>query len=232
MSDHIFIKNVKVGDSFAETYFIEKVYAKTTKTGKAYADYVLRDSSGSMICKHWDAFRGDAVPLEEGIFADFTINVQEYGGKPSCVIEAVCACKEPKDKSAFMKTNKDIADHKDFLNQVISTIEDETCKKIIDKVFLAPFGKILDAPYGTNSAYAYQGGFVKYVYDVTHYISKNSSCFCLSTVERDVLITASLLHKLGVIKGYEINGILPSETKLLKLYGGDLLEIASYVCSR
>ena len=44
-SDHVFLRNVSVGETFSGLYFLEKVFIKVARTGNKYSDLTLRDKS-------------------------------------------------------------------------------------------------------------------------------------------------------------------------------------------
>lgn len=220
MSDeHTFIKHAKVGDSIAGTYFIEEVFTKSTKTGKLYADYCIRDASGSVYCKHWDAFADGNVPLDKGLFADCLINVEEYMGKPNYIIRNINKAIEPKDKTNYVRASNTKEDDVKYLEEFAKLINDDICKKLVNDMVLSKIKKISSCPYGINSVYACLGGYVKYTVNILKSIKNFVYIYGLTDVEKDILFTAALLHKIGVLNGYEINGISPAETKILKLYG-------------
>lgn len=218
--EHTFLKHAEIGSSFVGKYFIEKVISKTTKTDKLYAEYILRDKSGSVSCKHWKAFEGKNTPLFGDTFAEFNISVEEYNQQPSFIIQDICPCDIPyEDLSCYVKCNENLEEEQKYLETIYNEIEEDTCKEIVKNIFICRMNELSKLPYGVNSVYAYSGGFIKYVYDFVKYVKQNAICFNMSSREMDILITSALLHKIGVLKGYEILGILPKETRKLKLYG-------------
>lgn len=95
--EHIFIKHVKIGDTFRGIYFLQDATEKLAKNGNPYSDMTIRDRTGASLARFWG-------PLEysKGDYIDVVARVEEYLGSPQIILQSVKVVERPEDITNYI----------------------------------------------------------------------------------------------------------------------------------
>ncbi len=168
------------------------------------------DRTGSVLVKYWgvdDAFtekiysqikEGDVIEVRGTYQRDNSpyISVDaEYGE-----IEIV----QNYDATRFVPASENIEDVMKEIFKLVEEIEDPHLEKLLDSFFSDDrfVEEFKTAPGAVGGAYAYIGGLAEHTLRVAKICGKISEIYRLN---RDLLITAALLHDVGKIEAYEID---------------------------
>ena len=208
-----------------EGHFLVGNVSKGVNTnGGAYLSVELRDASGSIVGKKWDA-----TPLDEQIF--IVGNVINIAGETNKykeqlqlkVLSAELVSLEEIDVEKFVKAppvSKETLIKR--FNDHVASIKNEDCLKIL-KYMIDKFGeKIFSYPAAVSIHHEYSSGLLMHsvtMADLANYLCLIYDC------DHDLMITGCLLHDLGKI--IELEGPIVYKYSL----EGELLGHISIMCA-
>ncbi len=166
----------------------------------------------------WDNAEQAAAALQPGQVAMVAGHVEEYQGEPQVIVRGLRPCQpdeyDPADFVASSQRNPEemvaqlranIAEvsnpHLSALLQAIFGDEELLARFAGDEELLARFAS---SPGGKTLHHAHCGGLIEHTLNVVELVKKASDLY--PSLDRDLLITAGLLHDLGKI--YELEGEL------------------------
>jgi len=222
-AEHVFLRNVAVGESFSGVYFLEKVFSKVARNGNKYSDLTLRDKSGSIFARYW----GEVTSSSGGDWVNISATVEEYQGNKQIVVQNIAECEAPADLSNHAPTSDTIVtDGESFrgLMELVKSYDEEakcdTCSAILEDLFKGVFlSKFEQAPASAFPCYGRVGGLLAYTVRVAEMVNDTSNRFQLSAQEKSIALAAAILHRIGAAYAFEISGCVPQETKKGALVG-------------
>ena len=190
------ISALKTGDSINSNFMITKIENKTTKTGKPYKAVQLRNATGIICMNVWD----NMFDQLNGVNAQDVVHI--IGTKDDFGI-SLYSLKRVDPKTVNM------ADYYDMGNQAVIKKEyaqimdyvERTNNRFLKALLLSFFGDSCTAKaIQSHSAakvihQAYVGGLVNHTLHVAQICEYYANQY--PTINRDLLITAALLHDIG-----------------------------------
>ena len=205
-------------------FLVGNVSKGVNTNGGAYLSVELRDASGSIVGKKWDA-----TPLDEQIFiVGNVINIVGETNKYKeqlqlKVLSAELVSLEEIDVEKFVKAppvSKETLIKR--FNDHVASIKNEDCLKIL-KYMIDKFGeKIFSYPAAVSIHHEYSSGLLMHsvtMADLANYLCPIYDC------DHDLMITGCLLHDLGKI--IELEGPIVYKYSL----EGKLLGHISIMCA-
>lgn len=230
-TEHSLLTHQNIGDSFAGMYYVEAVYVRKAKNLKEYSDFTLRDRSGNRTAKYWgvesDIVKGDFVLIEA--------HIDDYMGNPNMVIRSIEKVAPPTDLTDYIAEYEGTEQHavifdnvKEELYRLQGKVGVDVAGKIVDEVYSngAFFDKFVISPASVTPHYGRRGGLLANTVRVAQLCSKTAEQYNLNEQERIVLITASLLFRIGAVDAYEFIDCMAVETKRGILLGINNLTMA------
>jgi 3'-5' exoribonuclease len=192
------VRDLTPGTTVRGVYLLASKETRTTRAGKPFYKLKLSDRTGNIECTVWEVER-----VEQGIDAGRLVmvdaRVSEYQGKPQLEASAVTTAPEgaaqPRD---FLPcTYRDIDELKGFLEFHVDSVYDRDYSALLQAVFGdAEFLDVfLTAPAAKLLHHAYLGGLVEHTVSVAGMCDFAAQQY--SRVDRDLLLTAALLHDIG-----------------------------------
>ena len=205
-------------------FLLGSVSKGVNANGGSYLSVELRDASGQIVAKKWDA-----TPLDEQIFVvGNVINVvgETNKYKEQLQLKILSAELVPLDEIDVEKFVKAPPVAKDELikrfNDHIASIKNEDCLKILN-YFINKFGeKIFSYPAAVSIHHEYSSGLLMHsitMADIANYLCP------IYEADHDLMITGCLLHDLGKI--IELEGPIVYKYSL----EGKLLGHISIMCA-
>ena len=195
------IRDLVLGSTVAETYAVQAKESRTTKSGKPFLRLKVGDRTGALACMVWDNAESIGARFEAGDLVTITGRVTEYRGalqlEASDVRPAVGAGLDPR---AFLPaTYRDIDELTGFLQYHIDSVYDRDLRRLLDGVFgdVAFLARFSEAPAAKTFHHAYLGGLLEHTVTVADLCDHVSQQY--ARVNRDLLITAALLHDIGKV---------------------------------
>ena len=198
-----YIEAFREGDKINEVYLCKYKQAATAKNGKAYENVILQDKTGTIDSKIWDPNSSGIGDFEVMDYVFITGDVTNFQGTLQLNIKRVRkAAEDEYDPADYLPVSENSTDDmysqlKAFINSVQNTYLSALLKKLFieDEEFIKAFE-------GHSAAktvhHGFIGGLMEHTLGVTRLCDYMSKAY--PVINRDLLITASLLHDIGKTK--------------------------------
>ena len=197
-----FIDQLRDADSLDEVYLAAEKQLRVNKNGNPYVQVELRDRSGGMTARMWNA--GDNVfrQFENGDFVSIEGKVQSFNGALQVILTSIEKA-EPKsvELADFLpRTEQDIgkltARLRDYLLKLTSPHLRALAECFLgDEQFMTGF---TTCPAGVKMHHAYVGGLLEHV--VSMMDCADRLCPLYPGVDRDLVLMGIFLHDAGKTK--------------------------------
>ena len=186
----------KDGEHIAGQFLVGNVIKGTNNLGAQYFNIELRDASGTMSAKKWEIYPEDEDTIVTGNVIDIDGEVYKY--RDSLQIKLLGAKKvdiDDVDVTKFLKQPPIPTEElvKKF-NSYVDSIKQEDCKKLLDYFINKYKDKLYDYPAATFIHHEYHSGLLVHsitMAGIADYLAP------IYDVDRDLIITAVLLHDFG-----------------------------------
>ena len=205
MSDQPKIKSLKEGNAFVGFLLAQEAAFKTSSKGTDYLDLTLSDSTGKIKAFLWDlkAIEGDMDAIQADAFVKVKGSVTVYSGRTQLRLDKVRAAmdSEVTDLSGFFPTsNRNRDEMLAELDALIDSLKDPWLKALA-KALLQDNTEMREAvskaPAAKMLHHVYIGGLLQHTLSVA--AMAESACGHYKNLNRDLVITAVLLHDIGKI---------------------------------
>ncbi len=207
------VTDLNVGDSVAVPFVIREMNLapfRDPKKGK-YLNLILGDRSGQIAARMWDNAEPVAAKLQVGQVVTVTGRVEEYQGQAQLIVQRLQICPpERYDAADFVPCSK--RSREEMVEQLqanIAEVDNEYLRAVLEGVFGDEelLDRFATAPGAKTLHHAYRGGLLEHTLSVVELVKKAQELH--PQLDRDLLITAGLLHDLGKIR--ELGGELAYE---------------------
>lgn len=200
-----FIRDIRERDNVTGPFLVVKKEVGISKSGKAYLNLKLMDSTGEIEARVWD----DAEEIAKGFNKNDVVTVKAfavaYQGGVQLNVSAVKALAEGSYslRDFLPSSERDQASLESELTSTLASVKDRHLKALLEAIFtdkeIRP--KFLIAPAAKSMHHPYLGGLAEHVFSICGLVDKVSSHYGPS-VNRDLLIAGAMLHDIGKI--YEL----------------------------
>lgn len=198
------LKTMKTGDCIHLRLVLTKAEIRKTKTNKPYLQATFSDGTDTVSGNIWDW--AAALP-ELGVY-DVSAVAGEYMGKKQ-LNNIVMRWSDNQDKSAFgIKYTDDVQGYVTMLNNFLSRIKNETLRNIVADVYSQVTTSFATASSAIGVHHVGAGGNLAHTCEVA-LLSSTIACSLQVLgydVNEDLCIAGALLHDIGKIDTYEIDG--------------------------
>lgn len=198
------LKTMKTGDCLNLRLVLTKAEIRKTKTNKPYLQATFSDGTDTVSGNIWDW--AAALP-ELGVY-DVSAVAGEYMGKKQ-LNNIVMRWSDNQDKSAFgIKYTDDVQGYVTMFNNFLSRIKNETLRNIVADVYSQVASSYATASSAIGVHHVGAGGNLAHTCEVA-LLSSTIACSLQVLgydVNEDLCIAGALLHDIGKIDTYEIDG--------------------------
>ena len=198
------LKSMKNGDHISLRMVLTKAEIRKTKTNKPYLQATFSDGTDTVSGNIWDW--AAALP-ELGVY-DVSAVAGEYMGKKQ-LNNIVMRWSDNQDKSAFgIKYTDDVQGYVTMFNNFLSRIKNETLRNIVADVYSQVTTSFATASSAIGVHHVGAGGNLAHTCEVA-LLSSTIACSLQVLgydVNEDLCIAGALLHDIGKIDTYEIDG--------------------------
>ncbi|MEO6811402.1 MAG: HD domain-containing protein [Isosphaeraceae bacterium] len=196
-----YVNQLANGDSIDDVFLVADKQLRANRQGNLYLHLDLRDKSGAVGARLWNASEGLARTFEPGDLLHVRGKVQVFQGALQVILSYI----EPADPTAI--------DPAEFLPQAVRDIGKLTTRLrtlllgmsnphlralaecfLIDDAFLHKF---TSAPAGIKNHHAYQGGLLEHVVTLMNVADRILDLY--PEIDRDLLLTGIFLHDVGKV---------------------------------
>jgi 3'-5' exoribonuclease len=196
-----YVNQLANGDNVDDVYLIADKQLRANRQGNLYLHLDLRDKTGAVAAKLWNASEGLARRFEPGGYLHAKGKAQVYQG----AIQIILANIENVDSSqvepgeflpeAVRDAGKLFARLRDVLRSIGNPHLRTLCDVfLMDEEFVRKF---MAAPAGIKNHHAYSGGLLEHV--VTMLTVAHRIMDLYPEVDRDLLLTGIFVHDLGKV---------------------------------
>lgn len=197
------IKDMEVGKSVEATLLVKSSESKITKTGKSYLFVVLTDGQDDLQGQEWDW--GDKNIPPKNITVDVTGTISEYMGKKQIKLSTIKRSDAPISDFA-PQGDVNVDDYITTYRTLIDTIENEEASSIVHNIVTDHFEDFKTLPAAKGVHHAFVSGLLKHSVDVT--LKARAIAKFIKEVNMDLVTAGALIHDIGKIKTYELQGAL------------------------
>lgn len=198
------LKSMKNGDHVNLRMVLTKAEIRKTKANKPYLQATFSDGTDTVTGNIWDW--AAALP-ELGVY-DVSAVAGEYMGKKQ-LNNIVMRWSDNQDKSAFgIKYTDDVQGYVTMFNNFLSRIKNETLRNIVADVYSQVTTSYATASSAIGVHHVGAGGNLAHTCEVA-LLSSTIACSLQVLgydVNEDLCIAGALLHDIGKIDTYEIDG--------------------------
>ncbi|MCL4468471.1 MAG: HD domain-containing protein [Deltaproteobacteria bacterium] len=205
------ISELKEGMIVDSTFLIKGKTFGTGKTGKDYLTLIIGDKSGDMDARVWDNAKDIDSMVGVNNIVQVRGRVNNFKGKLQISIDEIRWIDRASVEIAdYMIMSPRLADDMFYeLKMLMSTIENEHLKKLVDLFFAnEQMTNLLKVSSAAKTIHhAYSGGLLEHTLNVVRLSDMIVSVY--DGVDRSLLLTSALFHDIGKIR--ELGGDLTTE---------------------
>ena len=204
------------GDRINGQFLISNSAKCLNNAGAAYMNLELKDSSGTINAKKWEASLEDETNLVIGSVIYLEGDVLKY--KDSLQMKLLSySVVDPKDVDAAKFVKAPPVPKEELIkrfNKYVEGIKNEDCRKILDYLIKRLSPKLFDYPAAVSVHHDYASGLLMHTVSMADIGSYLADYY--GDIDKDMLITGILLHDMGktiefegpVIYKYSLEGKL------------------------
>ena len=197
-----FVEDLTDGEAIDEVYLVSEKQLRANRNGNLYLQLQLRDRTGAIDARLWNASEALFRSIEGGDFVGVRGKVQLFQGALQMVLNAVeRVAAERVDLADFLPhTDKDVGKLQQQLRGVLMKVGNPHLRALaecflMDEPFLRNFCR---APAGTRVHHAYVGGLLEHVVNMLEAADRILPLY--PKVDRDLLILGVFLHDVGKVR--------------------------------
>ena len=198
-----FLNELHEGDRISGIYLCKQKQSAVTKNGKPYENIILQDKTGIMDGKIWDPNSLGIDDFDALDYIDVVGDVTSFAGAMQLNIKRVRkAAEDEYDPADYLPVSENSTD--DMYSQLkafIDSVQNIYLVALLKKLFIED-EEFIKAFEGHSAAktvhHGFIGGLMEHTLGVTRLCDYMSKAY--PVINRDLLITASLLHDIGKTK--------------------------------
>ncbi len=197
------IRDLRPGNKVDSIYHLLSLEQRTKKNGEPFFMMQLADASGQVNAVMWDN-HADLMSgsIERDHFVHVMADAGEYNNKLQMTVKRLVRVEdEDVELRHFLPVSpRPRAEMEEELDAWIARVQDADCKKLLDKVF--GHDRLREmycaAPAAVRIHQAYIHGLLEHTLNVMKLADGMASIY--EPVNRDILITGTLVHDIGKIR--------------------------------
>jgi 3'-5' exoribonuclease len=202
-----FVQQMADGDTVEEVYLVVDKQVRANRNGNMYLQLELRDRSGSMSARLWNAAESLVRSFESGDFLFVHGKVQLFQGALQMILNSI-------DRIATEKV--ELADFLPHTEQDVGKLHERLCTLLrqLDNPHLRALAEcfLMDhelmqgycrAPAGVRNHHAYLGGLLEHIVTLMEAADRIAPLY--PDLNRDLLLMGVFLHDVGKVRelGYD-----------------------------
>ncbi|HQR43550.1 MAG TPA: HD domain-containing protein [Gemmatales bacterium] len=197
-----YIRQFTDGDSFDEIFLATDKQVKTNRQGQPFLQLELRDRSGALVGRLWNAPESLSRQINPGDFVKAKGKVQLFQGALQIILNDVQPVRGEKfDMTDFLPhTEQDIAKLQEKLKGMLFKATDLHLRALAQAFFMDEklIREFCKAPAGVRQHHAYLGGLLEHV--VTMMDAAERLMPVYPNINRDLVLMGIFLHDIGKVR--------------------------------
>jgi 3'-5' exoribonuclease len=197
-----FVQQMSDGDTIEEAYLVMDKQLRANRNGNLYLQAELRDRTGSIVARMWNATESLFRTFDTGDFVYIRGKVQLFQGALQMILSHLeRAAPEKLDLSDFLPhTEQDIGELWKKLRTTLMKLSSPHLRALVecflmDREFEQAFCR---APAGIRNHHAYIGGLIEHVVNLLEAAERLLPLY--PTLDRDLLLMGVFLHDIGKVR--------------------------------
>ena len=198
-----YINTLHEGETIRNVYLCKGKRSAETRNGRPYDNLILQDKTGTLDGKVWDPNSGGIADYDEKDFIEVFGDVINYNGNLQLNIRQIRKAEEGEYNPAdyMPTTDKSVDGMYEELTAYIRQISNKYLRQVLEFYYIKDeaFIKKFKAHSAAKTVHhGFIGGLMEHTLGVTRLCDYMSKAY--PVINRDLLITASLLHDIGKTK--------------------------------
>lgn len=197
-----FVAQLKDGDTVEEVYLVTEKQLRANRNGNLFLQMELRDHTGSIGARLWNAGEHLFRSFDEGDFLLVKAKVQLFQGALQMIVSHLERAETEKlDLSDFLPhTEHDVSKLLERMRGILRKLTNPHLRALVECFFMDEelMRGFCKAPAGIRNHHAYVGGLLEHV--VTLLDAAERLLPLYPDVDRDVLLMGVFLHDIGKVR--------------------------------
>ena len=208
------ISTLENGNIYTIPLVVKSATARETKAKKPYLALEFYDGTDTINGNYWDWNSGN-IPATNTIL-DVTAQVTEWMGTPQLNVKAMRTNSELTLANFMPTSGHDISRVYRDAYALMSSVRDDTLRQIALNIMDELMDKWLKVPAASGVHHAYVGGTLVHSYSVAKIAEAIAAT--MPDANRDLCIVGGMLHDLGKLFTYKLDGVNITLTDEGQLY--------------
>ena len=217
------VRELSDGVDISQPLLVRAVEVRSRRDGGEYLKLMLGDRTGSVPGVVWDQVaqaRRACLPGEiVFVTGRYSVNAR-YG--PQLQVQSIRPAREHEytRDELLDGPNRTVQQMEADLRELVATIQNPHLRRLLARIFgeeSPTWSDYRDAPAAKRYHQAYRHGLLEHCLTVAQAVSAISATF--PGIDRDVAVTGALLHDIGKLDAYEVQGGAISMSDQGRLYG-------------
>lgn len=197
-----YIRQLLDGDSLDDVFLVGDKQLRTNRQGNPYLQIELRDRSGQITGRLWNATEHLSRQFDSGDFIQARGKVQSFQGALQVILSSVTVVPSEKmDVADFLPhTEQDLSKLQEKLKQALNKVQQPNLKALVqvflmDERFMASLAKV---PAGVRNHHAYVGGLLEHIVKLLEIADRVLPLY--PGLDKDLVLVGLFLHDLGKVR--------------------------------
>jgi 3'-5' exoribonuclease len=197
-----FVQQMADGDSVEDVYLVVDKQVRANRNGNIYLQLELRDRTGSISARLWNAAEPIVRSFESGDFLNIRGKVQLFQGALQVILSGIDRIEAEKVELAdfLPHTEQDVSKLYERLCTLLRTLDDPHLRALaecflMDHELMRGYCK---APAGVRNHHAYLGGLLEHVVNLMEAADRLAPLY--PELNRDLLLMGVFLHDVGKVR--------------------------------
>jgi 3'-5' exoribonuclease len=217
------IREFSDGADVSQALLVRDVEVRSRRDGGEYVKLTLGDRTGSVPAMVWDGVAQARVACRPGevVFINGRYSIHARFG-PQLQVQSVRRAQEHEYVRDELHDGpaRTVAQMEADLRELLVTIQNTHLRRLLAAIFgegSTTWSNYRDAPAAKRYHQAYRHGLLEHCLTVAQAVSAISATF--PGIDRDIAVTGALLHDIGKLDAYEVQGGAISMSDQGRLYG-------------
>jgi 3'-5' exoribonuclease len=195
-----YVNQLANGDSVDEVFLVSDKQLRANRQGNLYLHLELRDRSGNIGARLWNASEGLARTFEPGDFLHARGKIQLFQGALQVILSHIEAIDASQAEDFLPQATQNVAKLSAKLRELLLSVRNPHLRALaecflIDDEFVRKF---TTAPAGVRNHHAYHAGLLEHVVTLMTVADRIADLY--PDLDRDLLILGIFLHDIGKIE--------------------------------
>ena len=196
-----YVNQLSHGDSIDESYLVADKQLRANRQGNLYLQLELRDKTGSVGARLWNATEELARSFEPGDYLRVRGKTQVFQGSLQIILTHLDVL-DPNRVEAedfLPQSSQNVAKLMARLREVLLAMSNPHLRALVECFLIDDdfVRKFTSAPAGIKNHHAYQGGLLEHVVALLNVADRILDLY--PEIDRDLLLTGIFLHDIGKV---------------------------------